>query len=96
MHDQGSVLENWTHQLVGGTKQLQTNNVPTDEVESTNGTNKGGDLLLANKPQTAPWGTERMPLLYSDQHILKEAKKKKKNRRKNISMAWIDYKNGIR
>ena len=54
------------------------------------------DLLLANKPLIVPWRTERMKqgtrgtaeLLYIDQHILNESKK----RRKNLAMAWIDYK----
>ena len=31
-------------------KQLQTHNVPTYDVENTNGTNKEIDLFLANKP----------------------------------------------
>ena len=41
-------------------KQLQTYNMPTNDVENINSTNKGKDLLLANKPQFAPWRTERM------------------------------------
>ena len=39
-------------------KQLQTHNVPTYDVENTNSTNKGGDLLLVNKPWTLPQGTK--------------------------------------
>ena len=35
-------------------KQQQTDNVPTDDVVSTDGTNKGGGLLFANKPRTFP------------------------------------------
>ena len=31
-------------------KQLQNHNRPTDDVENINSTNKGWDLLLANKP----------------------------------------------
>ena len=31
-------------------KEPQTHNVSTDDVENTNGTNQGGDLLFANKP----------------------------------------------
>ena len=31
-------------------RQLQTHNLPTDDVENINSTNKGRDLLLANKP----------------------------------------------
>ena len=41
-------------------KQLQTHNLPTNDVENTNSTNKGKDLLLANKPRIAPWRPERM------------------------------------
>ena len=32
-------------------KKLQTNNMPTNNVENTNDTNLGGDLLLVNKPR---------------------------------------------
>ena len=35
-------------------KQLQTHNLPTDDVENINSTNKGKDLLLANKPRIVP------------------------------------------
>ena len=42
-------------------KQLQTLNLPTDDVENINSRNKERDLLLANKPQIVPWRTERMP-----------------------------------
>ena len=42
-------------------KPLMTNNLPTDDVENINSTNKGRDLLLANKLWIVPWGTERMP-----------------------------------
>ena len=42
-------------------KQLQTYNLPTDDVENINSTNKGRDLLLANKLRIVPWRTERMP-----------------------------------
>ena len=38
-----------------------TYNVLNDDVENTNDTNKGGDLLFTNKPRTLPQGTERMP-----------------------------------
>ena len=76
-------------------KQLQTHNLPTNDVENTNGTNKGKDLLLANKPWIVPRqkgchkgsrGTAE--LLYIDQHILNG----NKTRRKNLAVAWIDYK----
>ena len=39
-------------------KQLQIHNLPTGHVKNTNGTNKGIDLFLANKPRIIPWGTE--------------------------------------
>ena len=42
-------------------KQLQTHNPPTNDVENINSKNKGKDLLLANKPRIVPWRTERMP-----------------------------------
>ena len=42
-------------------KQLQTHNLPTDNVENINNTNNGRDLVLANKLQIVPRGTERMP-----------------------------------
>ena len=34
--------------------------MPTNDVENINSTNKGRDLLLANKPQIVPWASERM------------------------------------
>ena len=42
------------------TNQLQTHNLPTNDVENINSTNKGRDLLLANKPWIIPWRTDRM------------------------------------
>ena len=41
-------------------KQLQTHNLPTNDVENINSTNKGRDLLLSKKPRIVPWRTERM------------------------------------
>ena len=35
-------------------KQLQTENQPTNDVENTNSANEGKDLLLANKPRIVP------------------------------------------
>ncbi len=35
-------------------KQLQTHNLPTEDVENINSTNKGRDLQLANKPRSVP------------------------------------------
>ena len=71
----------------------------TNHVENINRTNKGRDLILDNKPQVVPEeqkgyrersrGTAE--LLYIDQHVLNEGK----TRRKNVAMAWIDYKKKI-
>ena len=77
-------------------KQLQTYNLPTDDVENVDSTNKGRDLLLANQPQIVPRGTEMMPqriqrhkgVTYRDQCIINESK----TRRKNLAMAWINNK----
>ena len=35
--------------------------MPTYDVENTNSTNKGGDLLFVNKPRIIPWGANEMP-----------------------------------
>ena len=35
-------------------KQLQTHNLPTNDVENIYSTNKGRDVLLANKPRFVP------------------------------------------
>ena len=35
-------------------KQLHTHNLPTDDVGNINSTNKGRDLLLANKLRVVP------------------------------------------
>ena len=42
-------------------KQLQTHNLPINDTENINSTNKEKDLLIANKPRAAPWEAERMP-----------------------------------
>ena len=42
-------------------KQLQIDNLPTDDVENINSTNKRRDLQLTNEPWIVPWITERMP-----------------------------------
>ena len=42
-------------------KQLQTHNLPTNDVENTNSTNKGKDLLFAKKPWIVSWRTGRTP-----------------------------------
>ena len=58
-------------------------------MENTNSTNKGKDLLLADEPKGCRKRSRGTPeLLYIDQHILNESK----TRRKNLAMAWIDYK----
>ena len=38
--------------------QLQTHNVPTEDVENPNSTNKDGDLLFVYKPRIVPRGTK--------------------------------------
>ena len=40
--------------------KLQTHNLPTNDVENINSTNKGRDLLFANKTRFVSWGTERV------------------------------------
>ena len=73
-------------------KQLQTNNLTTDDMGNVNITNKGRDLQLAIKLRFVLWGTERMPQMiqrYIDQHILNE----NNIRRKNLAMAWFHNKN---
>ena len=39
-------------------KQLQTCNLRTNDVENINSTNKGRNLLLANKQRFVPWRTK--------------------------------------
>ena len=75
-------------------KQLQTNNLPTNDVENTNSTNKGKYLLLANKPRIASWRTERIQqhsriTLHNSTHPKWDQDKTEK---KNLAMAWIDCK----
>ena len=41
-------------------KQLQTYNMPTNDVENINSTNKERDLLLANNQRFVPWRVEWM------------------------------------
>ena len=81
-------------------KKLQTHNLPTNDVENDveniNSTNKGRDLLLANKPRIVPWRTERML-----QRIQRHSRitlhrsthsKWQQNQTEKLAMAWIDYK----
>ena len=42
-------------------KQLRTHNLPTDDVENINSTNKGRDLVLTYKSRIVLWGIEMMP-----------------------------------
>ena len=77
-------------------KQLQAYNLHTNGVKNINSASKGRDSVFANKPRVILWGAKRIlqrsrgnvELLYIDQHILNESK----TRRKNLAMAWIDYK----
>ena len=72
-------------------KQLQTHNLPTNDMENTNSSNEGRNLLLANKPrfvfheeqEGCCKGSKGTESLYIDQHILNE----RKTRRKNVAMA---------
>ena len=76
MHDQWKDYpDSKRHQKKNYTQQLQMHNVPTDDVENTNGINKGWDFQLINKLQTVTRETERMPKgdqRNTDQDILKE------------------------
>ena len=77
-------------------EQLQNNNLPTNDVENINSINKGKIYYSLTSHRVFPdeqkgWhkgsrGTAE--LLYIDQHILNESK----TIRKNLAMAWIDYK----
>ena len=80
-----------------GPKQRNCHNLPTNDVEDINSTNKGRDLLIAIKPRFIPWRTERMLqriqwhsriTIHRSTHQLNESK----TRRKNLAMAWINYK----
>ena len=42
-------------------RQIQTNNMPTDDLENTKGRYLGKDLRYANKLRTVSRATERMP-----------------------------------
>ena len=42
-------------------KQLQTDNLPTNDLENTNSRNMGKDLQHAKKSGIVPWRRERMP-----------------------------------
>ena len=69
--------------------QPLTHNVPANDVENANNTNKRGDLLFVNKPRTVHHKRTRRTgkLLYIHRHILKQSK----TRQKNLVLAWIDY-----
>ena len=66
-------------------------------MENTNSTNKGKDLLPANKPRIVRWRTEKIlqriqRLSRITQHRSTHPKWEQDPRRKNLAMAWIDYK----
>ena len=77
-------------------KQLQIHKLPTDDVENINSTKREVIYYSLTSRRIIPWGTEgcrtgsrgTAELLYIDQHILNESK----TRRKDLAMAWIDYK----
>ena len=66
--------------------KLLTLNMPTDDLENSNGASLGRDLLLVNKPWSVPRGTDLMSqggkgtgkLLYIDQHIPKDSETRRK------------------
>ena len=65
-------------------KQLQTHDVPTDDEENTNGTNKGGDLVISlglfpeDQKGCSKWTRGTEELMYIDQYILNESKTRQK------------------
>ena len=76
-------------------KQLQTLNLPTDDVENINSSNKGRYLLFANKPWIVPWGAQRMPqrihrhrrvTLHRSAHPKREQDLREKSR---YSLDWL-------
>ena len=77
-------------------KQLPTHNLHTDDLENINNTNKGWDLLLANKLQAFPWGAQWIPqriLRHSKVTLHKSTHPKREQDQtgKNLPMAWIHY-----
>ena len=83
-------------------KQLQTDNLLTNDVENTNTQIReeiyyslaSRGLFPDEKKGCCKGSRGTSELFYIDQHILNESK----TRRKNLAMAWIDYKkttNGI-
>ena len=77
-------------------KQQQTNNLPTDDVENINSTNKRRDVQLANKPWTVPRGKERMPQMIQQHRYVTLHRsafhKREQDKRKILARAWIDNK----
>ena len=77
-------------------KQLQTHNLPTNDVQNTDSTNKGKYFyslksrgLFPDEQKVCCKGSRgTAELLYIDQHSLN----KSKTRRNNLAMAWIDNK----
>ena len=77
-------------------KKLKTYSLPTDDVENIYSTNKGRDLrsttscaLFPAEQKGCRKGSKGTgELFYIDQHIHNESK----TGRKNLAIAWIDYK----
>ena len=70
-------------------QQLQTHNVPTDDVENTNSTNLGGYMInreLFLEEQKRPEVQENYYTLINTSSM------RNKTRQKKLAMAWIDYK----
>ena len=69
--------------------------MPTDDVENTNSRNKGRDLFLANKPRIVSWRTEKNAVEdpeAQENYSTLISTSSTIARRKNLTMAWIDYK----
>ena len=59
-------------------KQLQTHNVPTDDIENTNSKNQGGDLLFANRKDAAREKENKRSILHCSTHLQGELNEKEK------------------
>ena len=79
--------------------QLQTNNLPKDDVENTNSTKKRRDLQLGNQPRIVLWGTERILQRIQRHRIVTLHRsahpKREQDQTEYLAMAWIDYKKCI-
>ena len=79
-------------------KKLQTVNLPTNDVENTNCTNKGKDLLLANKLQRTEWMLQSIKrhsriTLHRSTHPKWEKDKTKKS---SYGLGWPSANNDVK